>query len=65
MPFLKMHKYTDGTISYWWLEMDEQDTTEINAILARYIDRGYSCRGNIGPVLSELGEMLEEVDAWE
>ena len=63
-PFVQVHKYTDGTISYWYVEMDEQDANAINAILERYIDQGFNCRGHIVSVLSDLGETLEEVDGW-
>lgn len=59
-----MHKYTDGTISYWLVDIDEHDANAIKAILEQYIDQGFTCRGKMVPVLSDLGETLEEVGGW-
>lgn len=46
-----IHKYADGTVSTWRVELSDEDEAKINAILAKYETEGESIRGNADEIL--------------
>lgn len=63
--YIQVDKYEDGTVSYFVTALDDVDADTIEELLVeKYSSTGYSCRGPIAGVISELTELLEEVPGW-
>ena len=63
-PFVQIVKHTDGTLSYWCVELSKEDSDKIADILEEYIDCGFSCRGERKAVMQELNHIIKEVPGW-
>lgn len=57
--FCMIKKYRSGDISYWIVDLKEEDRASINQILEKYLNSGYSSRGQVKPILDELEEILD------
>lgn len=55
-----VERYGADDISYYWVEMQEEDRDAIDAILEKYSSDGFSCRGPADIVLDDLKEMYHE-----
>lgn len=41
-----VHQYEEDDFSMWNVQLSEEDTKDIEAILEKYQDQGFSVRGN-------------------
>lgn len=57
--FCMIEKYRSDDISYWIVDLEEEDKAAIDQILEKYSNSGYSSRGKVKPILDELEEILD------
>ena len=53
--------YSDGSISFWYSELEDADRDQIDEILTKYSTSGYSCRGPIVAVLEDLKDFFKSI----
>ena len=64
VPFIQVCKYEDGSVSYWCVELSDEDNEKVYEILEPYMDCGFSCRGGRKAVLDEMNKIIKEVPGW-
>lgn len=61
--FCMIERHGDDDISFYYVEMKDEDHEGIDAILKKYETDGFSCRGRISATVDFLGNILKDSDA--
>ena len=55
-----VNKHGENDLSYYAVMLKDADYEAIERILDKYVNDGYSCRGTIDEVLTDMKVMYEE-----
>lgn len=58
--FCMVERHGDDDVSYYYVDMKDEDRDAIDSILAKYETDGFSCRGPVDIVLDDLKELYIE-----
>lgn len=61
---ITIDKYEDGTISCWYLPLSNTEEAEYDEFMDKHSSWGWSTRGDVDSVLSELKEVLADLQPW-
>ena len=63
-PFIQVMKHADGSVSYWFAELSDEDERRLYDAIEPIANIGFGCRGEREIVMDELNKLLEEVPGW-